>query len=718
MHAIAIESSQSERSKKPQNLSSSSKYVDSNEIDDSTEVDSVVSVPAVASNNDPQVFDASIEPVVGFSKLKPVPGPVFGRKLVTLAQGTPEKYELVPPTDADMVSLRLHHEDFQSLKYSWMDTQPVKDWVEMEQACGLNELLRQARSEARAMKTPLLRTLKQTPDVKALFIWSRRHPQRLLDFWSSEDIIQQLKQVDLSKNLSLFDLVELSRRVNQCLDQGQPIQLGIPPSHLSDMAERKRKKADMSQAKRAPIVCGARVVIDVTQSPPTQQEPLEHETETSSVTGLPRRDPVLSGTIESSLRDLQRAVLQPRSDVPPTDEPSPPTAKTVTRLSGMAKRKPMATGKSQSLRPLGSPSVQTDQQAKTFQRLQTVLVSNTQTPNSIKGSQQGYSATNELSIVPTQRWNSKRKATMDDNRSARRQKLSHDLSQAEVKDIGFFRIPLLVDAETLDVASATEDVPEDLRHYCSGYSLWNSSPVSTIPSSIPEADRYGFATDPLAEEFLETYGPERYCGLLSESEELKFTGELRPQDKEYVALPPERDADALNERLNRAIVPNMHPIPPLLRKFGEHVDEAVDAESLTTLARCVRFAKSHAQRKVQWRLHPAHITEILGRTNLYCLEVLRCRNELVVDDLLPSQDDYNNFMAIRLAHLLYSRKDLTPYVASDIPQLVARLDGDEKLFKDVWDNAYASRFAEFGRNALDYDILYQFNDVPPHARSQ
>ena len=136
----------------------------------------------------------------------------------------------------------------------------------------------------------------------------------------------------------------------------------------------------------------------------------------------------------------------------------------------------------------------------------------------------------------------------------------------------------------------------------------------------------------------------------------------RSREREYRPMPEMLEIETLNQRLDW-VVPNGADAPQLFRDMPApppHID--------SELARCVRFAQSDAQRRVNWRAHPTHVAEIIQRTNFYGMELLVSRSEIRISSP-PTADEFELAMATRLAHVSFGM-DTKDYIAADVPAII------------------------------------------------
>ena len=138
--------------------------------------------------------------------------------------------------------------------------------------------------------------------------------------------------------------------------------------------------------------------------------------------------------------------------------------------------------------------------------------------------------------------------------------------------------------------------------------------VPTVPSWIAEGSQYSIRIDVAYSEGCDTEYPrncEHYLAQLTARPEFP-----RAKEYEYSPMPDMLDVEIMNQRLNW-VVPDDGEAPRLLRELPVpqfHID--------SELVRCVRFAQSDSQKRVDWRVHPNHVAEIIQRTNFYEMELL------------------------------------------------------------------------------------------------
>ncbi|KAE8867728.1 hypothetical protein PTNB29_01639 [Pyrenophora teres f. teres] len=219
------------------------------------------------------------------------------------------------------------------------------------------------------------------------------------------------------------------------------------------------------------------------------------------------------------------------------------------------------------------------------------------------------------------------------------------------------------------VASISKSTRENSDHLAS---------VNKVPQVLGQKSPFKIEEGEYYPERFDPQKPEVYRTMLAHIKpkvvlrvnpfKLRYNRVRRPRDVEYHALPEVRDVKALNWRLN-SILPRYTEAPHLLRNMP-----TPPAHFFSELTRCVRFAQSDAQKRVDWRLHPAHVYEIVQRSNFFGLELLISRSEIGVSSP-ATKEEFEMAMAMRLAHELFG-KDPMMFVAADIPTMTAYLEGD------------------------------------------
>ncbi|KAI4687306.1 hypothetical protein J4E81_008155 [Alternaria sp. BMP 2799] len=184
--------------------------------------------------------------------------------------------------------------------------------------------------------------------------------------------------------------------------------------------------------------------------------------------------------------------------------------------------------------------------------------------------------------------------------------------------------------------------------------------VTTVPSLI---DRNNHAIIKMGVAYSEGYdpiSPQNFKHYLAQFTDRPAVS--RPREREYRPMPEILEVETLNQRLDW-VVPNGAEAPQLFREMPApppHID--------SELARCVRFAQSDAQRRVNWRAHPTHVAEIIQRTNFYGMELLVSRSEMRISSP-PTADEFELAMATRLAHVSFGM-DTKDYIAADVPAII------------------------------------------------
>ena len=87
-------------------------------------------------------------------------------------------------------------------------------------------------------------------------------------------------------------------------------------------------------------------------------------------------------------------------------------------------------------------------------------------------------------------------------------------------------------------------------------------------------------------------------------------GKLGPKDMQYTQLQPEPYLREMNGWL-------LSLLPPYENKYMFRSIPMPKEMDHTLLARCIRYAHSHAQQQLSWAVHPVHVALIAERTNEY-----------------------------------------------------------------------------------------------------
>ncbi|RAR02057.1 hypothetical protein DDE82_006093 [Stemphylium lycopersici] len=190
--------------------------------------------------------------------------------------------------------------------------------------------------------------------------------------------------------------------------------------------------------------------------------------------------------------------------------------------------------------------------------------------------------------------------------------------------------------------------------------------VSTVPSALEIDSRHWFEEGTAYGDHFNSEKPMAFAGILASHSSRPET--TRARDSEYFPLPEPRGFEKISQRLDSYVL-HEDQIPPLLREFPKP-----PSGNISELARCVRFAQSDSQKRIDWRLHPTHVYKIFQKTNFHGLELLVSRHEISVSSP-ATKKEFDTVMAIRTAHVLFG-KDPTVYVASEIPALVSYLEDD------------------------------------------
>lgn len=210
--------------------------------------------------------------------------------------------------------------------------------------------------------------------------------------------------------------------------------------------------------------------------------------------------------------------------------------------------------------------------------------------------------------------------------------------------------------------------------------------VITVPKpSIWDPFRFTITRTSFEPAYFDAADPRKYIHHLNR---LTSSEKILYRHARYVPLPPERNIGSINQRLLNLLEPRQGDEPILFREFsGIHVYDP------SLLARCVRFAQSDAQKSIDWRAHPAHVAEILQRTNVYGMELLLSRNEVVAGSWPGSKSrapEYFYLLALRTVHSKYAQGDkrLAQCTAADIFAIVKGLPREARFsINEVFDNA-------------------------------
>ncbi|KAI4927200.1 uncharacterized protein J4E92_006366 [Alternaria infectoria] len=184
--------------------------------------------------------------------------------------------------------------------------------------------------------------------------------------------------------------------------------------------------------------------------------------------------------------------------------------------------------------------------------------------------------------------------------------------------------------------------------------------VTTVPSMIDRNNHAIIKTGVAYSEGYDPGNPQNFKHYLAQFTDRPAVS--RPREREYRPMPEILEVETLNQRLDW-VVPNGAEAPQLFRDMSApppHID--------SELARCVRFAQSDAQRRVNWRAHPTHVAEIIQRTNFYGMELLVSRSEMRISSP-PTADEFELAMATRLAHISFGM-DTKDYIAADVPAII------------------------------------------------
>ncbi|KAI4649367.1 hypothetical protein J4E93_003684 [Alternaria ventricosa] len=247
---------------------------------------------------------------------------------------------------------------------------------------------------------------------------------------------------------------------------------------------------------------------------------------------------------------------------------------------------------------------------------------------------------------------------------------------------------------------------------CEGFGIYQTPPqivaaapqlapkiVTTVPSLIDMNDHAIIKTGVAYSEGYDPGNPQNFKHYLAQFTDRPAVP--RPREREYRPMPELLEIETLNQRLDW-VVPNGAEAPELFREMPApppHID--------SELARCVRFAQSDAQRRVNWRAHPTHVAEIIQRTNFYGMELLVSRSEMLISSP-PTADEFELAMATRLAHISFGM-DTKDYIAADVPAIIEYFSKNLPSAISVFPTEEEDCFRAF----TDYYRVMFEEDYPP-----
>ncbi|KAB2105345.1 hypothetical protein AG0111_0g6524 [Alternaria gaisen] len=219
--------------------------------------------------------------------------------------------------------------------------------------------------------------------------------------------------------------------------------------------------------------------------------------------------------------------------------------------------------------------------------------------------------------------------------------------------------------------------------------------VPTVPSWIAEGSQYFIGIDVAYSEGYDPEYPRNYEYYLAQ-----FTARPafpRAKEYEYFPTPVMLDVEIINQRLNW-VVPDDGEAPRLLRELPVppfHID--------SELARCVRFAQSDSQKRVDWRVHPNHVAEIIQRTDFYGMELLISRGFMRIS-CPPTTGKFELAMETRLARASFGKdpvayiagdlRALADYLVEDIPSAMSLISKEEKDYFSDFSKFYRMKLAD------------------------
>jgi hypothetical protein len=619
-------------------------------------------------------FENFIRPVANFPTPKPKAGRVIGETL--LIRNTNLGVDLTNPTDKDMVILRTRYKDFDNLNYTWEDYEAVKSWVAIEQSFELSDSLKETYRRIRP-KPKLLRVEYVRGEFADIVRWCKREPQQKLNLWNSTDVVELLDKYDLTRDLSIFDLVTMTGRAKQCVAEGVPVYLGVPPSHVAKGAKQTTQLPQFIRSSSTPS--GTFSPISTSTTPhvslqagevgvvqvPSMAKKKTQQDETSQGPQDSTEDYSTGKSASNESYNVASSSGDPSQHRPNMLPLSIPSADKVPEKRFQVFRDDTAVKSSSSTHPKTTTALQDH----------TNLPSDQRTLKHAKraGARQPPAATKEAASKGLAHEATTKHELEDDlgGQPARKRSRSHD-SNSDVAELGKDNIhiqePASGESTHSDEQAHVPTGPREPQIVQTPLSDSNPTILGAIKPWIPEDRRFKIMPGLFDPQHFNAESPHLYALHLSRQ---LWQDPLRPLDKKYVYLPPLRDADAINLRLANTCV-SAGQMPLLFRDFTD-----LREDDFSALARCVRFAQSDAQRTIDWRLHPSHVHEIIQRTNPYGLELLISRTELVIGSYDSYHAEYYLLLCLRYAHIKHAQA-LSPrqYTAADMVEIILDLHRD------------------------------------------
>ncbi|KAL6703361.1 hypothetical protein ACN47E_009703 [Coniothyrium glycines] len=615
-------------------------------------------------------IDLSIYPVPGFPTPKPAQAKGTGAQLLrytTLPAG------LSDSCDEAFVIRRVQHRDFENLQYTMDEMEEVTKWVAGEQIDELRYLLNAEFQSIRPRRT-LLQNVRSRGELGHLRAWCMRMPQRVLPLWDSEEIVQMLQKYNLKRDLTIFDLITLTKRAKACVEKGTPIELGLPPSHELETAPARATKKTKQPRTRIPRTMRKTPSHEVS----SLSQPSAHFLNSALLPNTAYE------TRQTQVQDTQsRYDRQPRNSQDLEKEQSTPTEtanvslliseNSPTGFSALTDRRTVK-GKSfpdfpnvdmdisRRLRKVTNEAALDDHSNTPFnQRLRrhaTVLGPQNRVINSEQSA--------EADLVHAA---SRKRAAEDGHIRSKKARVDEGPSVCAISEMAAQNFSTAYSVAHVSNSDAGPRVALTASLRPSPEQASHVSDVSVICVSAKKhtvADELCFKIVP-GEFHPECFDQARIGDYIAHLAEQHWQAPLSSQQQEYAPLPPERDIASINWRLD-SLMHSLEPTPLLFRDLP-----GSQAGTVSLLSRCVRFAQSHAQQNINWRVHPAHVHEILQRTNPYGHELLITRHEVVVGSWADPEKEYHTLLATRASHAKFALGDKGKYTSADVPAIVADL---------------------------------------------
>ncbi|KAI0570743.1 hypothetical protein TUN199_11082 [Pyrenophora tritici-repentis] len=620
------------------------------------------------------------------------------------------------PDNRKMVALRIEHEDLRYVDYSIVDM-PILTWLLIqERVHKLNEALTHFMPEE---LPKLSRTTNPREHMKPVVRWCKEEDsiQLLVNFWDSDTMIETLRPfAETKRDLSIYDVIWLTdyverRKQNSPVRHTQPIPVvqppavqvpqqtgGHPPVSGQPKVPQQQQVTHQPQAPPQPPAPSQAEVPPQPQLHPTSQLPPQthvpanlplHQPEPKRPYVPDWLPPFKEGTringaeIPVLAHTQEGRNVQPLSDVAKDKShvvnPTPPPMLSFSKITHVGDSVASTGDQQQRQTPTSSPASSTSTKRKPVDEEQSENIGQA---NKRQKTQEPPEVGEELfADVRNGKW------TYEEMSAA----LHSGLAQGTVSG------PTVPNSESMRDNSGHLAILNQVPQVLGQESLFK----------VEEGEYYPERFDPQK--------PEEYQNMLALTEPnvpmrvnpftLGCNGVRRPQDVDYRALPEVRNVEALNRRLS-SVLPRDTRVPQLLGEMP-----IPPANIISELTRCARFAQSDAQKRVDWRLHPAHVYEIVQRSNYFGLELLISRSDIVVSSP-ATREELDMAMAMRFAQQLFGKDPIT-FVAADIPTITAYLEGDipSAMFLTIAedDNVFGDFVEELAKRFLE--------DYPPIDKS-